>query len=269
MSKLNVAIFPSLYTPRGNRGGACYHEGMNELFISAVELPETIGDDYPYSIAAVRGINSVAFTSPVTFFVGENGSGKSTIIEAIAVAAGFNAEGGKKSYAFSTQNTTSELADMITLIRGIHREKSGYFLRAESFYTTANYAESGTYGPSGDPSPLYFDGKRIHQQSHGEAFMSIIRDFDTGLFIFDEPESALSPQRQMELIVLMNELVKRGAQLIIATHSPILLAFPGAIIYQLSGGGIHQTKYEDVDHVRLTRDFLNAPGQFLRRLLKE
>ena len=242
---------------------------MNELFISAVELPELVSSDYPYTIPAVRMIDSVTFTSPVTFFVGENGSGKSTIIEAIAVAAGFNAEGGKKSYAFSTQNTTSELADTITLVRGIHRERSGFFLRAESFYTTANYAESGTYGPSGDPLPLYFDGKRIHQQSHGEAFMSIIRDFDTGLFIFDEPESALSPQRQLELIVLMKELVKRGAQLIIATHSPILLAFPGAVIYQLSEDGIDKTTYEDVGHVKLTRDFLNAPEQFLRRLLKE
>lgn len=240
---------------------------MNDLFITGIKSDVTDGDAYPYSIPAVKHIDSVRFSTPVTFLVGENGSGKSTIIEAIAVAAGFNAEGGTKNYNFSTQDTTSELANTITLIRGIKREKRGYFLRAESFYTTANYAEAGTSTRlDGGPSPLYFDGKRIHQQSHGEAFMAIIRDSGAGLYIFDEPESALSPQRQLALMVAMNELIKQGSQFIIATHSPILLAFPQATIYELSTNGINKTAYETIPHVQITRDFLSDPKQYLNKL---
>jgi predicted ATPase len=162
---------------------------MNEPFIRGVRLLDNDDSAYPYSIPAVKGFESVQFTEPVTFFVGENGSGKSTLIEALAVAAGFNAEGGTKNYNFSSQDTTSSLSNKITFIRSAKREKYGYFLRAESFYTTANYADSGM------GHPLLFGGKRIHEQSHSEAFLSIIKGFSKGLFIFDEPESALSPQR--------------------------------------------------------------------------
>lgn len=140
-------------------------------------------------------------------------------------------------------------------------------MRAESFYTTANYAESGTFDRNGNPLPLYFDGKRIHQQSHGEAFLSIVKDFKPGLFIFDEPESALSPKRQLALLVLMRRLVAEGSQFIIATHSPILLAYPNATIYQLSDEGIEEVNYEDVDHVTVTKDFLANPEAYLRRVL--
>jgi predicted ATPase len=238
---------------------------MHTTFIRGVHLEEFDNKRYPFSIPAVRDIESINFTSPVTFFVGENGSGKSTIVEAIAVAADFNAEGGTKNYSFSSQDTSSPLKDTIRLVRGATREKYGYFLRAESFYTTANYAESGTFGPAG-PEPILFNGKHIHEQSHGEAFLSIIASFRPGLFIFDEPESALSPQRQLALLVEINELVKRGSQFIIATHSPILLAYPNAIIYHLSDTGIDQVNYEDVEHVKLSKDFLNNPTQYLRRL---
>jgi predicted ATPase len=200
--------------------------------------------------------------------VGENGSGKSTLTESIAVAAGFNAEGGTKNYSFATQNTTSSLIDKITLVRGARREKYGYFLRAESFYTTANYAESGTYAYAG-PIPIFFDGKHIHEQSHGEAFMSIVKEFRPGFFVFDEPESALSPQRQLALLVAVHELVKQGSQFIIATHSPILLSYPGARIYQLSSSGIDENTYDDVEHVKLTKEFLNNPSQYLDRLFKD
>ena len=216
----------------------------------------------------MREIEQVLFTQPVTFLVGENGSGKSTIIEAIAVAAGFNAEGGTKNYNFSTQNTTSKLVETATLVRGARRERYGYFLRAESFYTTANYAESGTFGMGG-AMPILFDGKHIHEQSHGEAFMSIIKSFIPGLFIFDEPESALSPQRLLHLMVAMRELEKQGSQFIIATHSPVLLAYPGAKIYQLSETGVDDVKYEDIEHVKLTRDFLNNPSAFIDKLFRD
>jgi predicted ATPase len=239
----------------------CYDKAMNEVFIRSVRLGEVDYSAYPFSIPAIKDIEKVHFASPVTFFVGENGSGKSTITEAIAVAAGFNAEGGTKNYNFSSQNTTSSLTDNITLVRGAVREKYGYFLRAETFYTTANYADNNV------EAPLLFDGKRIHEQSHGEAFLSIIKEFRPGLFIFDEPESALSPHRQLALLVAMHDLVQQGSQFIIATHSPILLAYPKANIYQLSPGGIDKAEYGDVEHVTLTRDFLDNPSRYLNRLL--
>jgi predicted ATPase len=235
---------------------------MNDNFIKGVRVGEDIdASSYPFSIPSVKAIESLELTSPVTFLVGENGSGKSTIIESIAIAAGFNAEGGTKNYNFTSQDTASSLFKNITLIRGMSREKWGYFLRAESFYTTANYAESGTW-----PGPILFEGKHIHEQSHGEAFMSIVQEFTPGLYIFDEPESALSPQRQLALLVAIDKLVKQGSQFIIATHSPILLAYPSATIYELSSEGIERVKYDDVEHVILSKNFLNDPEQYLRRL---
>lgn len=238
---------------------------MYESFIRGVRLAEYDRESYPYSIPAVRDFESINLNNPVTFFVGENGTGKSTLVESLAVVAGFNAEGGTKNYSFSSIDTTSSLAETLTLIRGARREKYGYFLRAESFYTTANYAETGTYGSG----PLLFDGKRIHEQSHGEAFFSIIKDFRPGLFIFDEPESALSPQRQLALLVAIKDLVNQGSQFIIATHSPIILAYPNTAIYQLSANGASKVEYDDVEHVTVTRDFLKDPVRYTRRLLAE
>ena len=242
---------------------------MQDLFVRGLKLDD--GQDkksYPFSIPAVKDIKRILFSAPVTFLVGENGSGKSTIVETVAVAAGFNAEGGTKNYNFSTENTTSKLADAATLIRGARREKYGYFLRAESFYTTANYAERGTFGPAG-PIPILFGGKHIHERSHGEAFLAIVKSFRPGLFIFDEPESALSPQRLLHLMSAMHELEKQGSQFIIATHSPLLLAYPDAKIYQLSQAGVDQVEYEDIEHVKMTRDFLNNPSVFIDKLFRD
>ena len=241
---------------------------MNEAFIRGARAGDVDDSEYPFSIPAVKAIDSIVFSPSVTFFVGENGSGKSTLTESIAVAAGFNAEGGTKNYSFTTQDTTSSLIDKITLVRGFRREQYGYFLRAESFYTTANYAESGTFGAHGS-MPILFDGKHIHEQSHGEAFLAIVNSFRPGLFIFDEPESALSPQRQLALLVAIKELVKQGSQFIIATHSPVLLAYPGAKIYQLSQDGIEQVAYEEIEHVKLTKDFLNNPERYLDKLFSD
>jgi predicted ATPase len=240
---------------------------MHESFVRGVRLADIDEQKYPYSIPAVRDFESVDLNKPVTFFVGENGTGKSTLVESIAIAAGFNAEGGTKNYNFSSVDTTSSLSEKITLIRGSRREKYGYFLRAESFYTAANYAELGTAGLYG-PQPILFNGKHIHEQSHGEAFFSIIKEFRTGLFIFDEPESALSPQRQFALLVAMHDLIEQGSQFIIATHSPILLAYPGAKIYQLTTTGINEAEYNDIEHVTVTRDFLADPARYVHRLLK-
>lgn len=233
---------------------------MYESFIRGVRLKKIDEVLYPFSIPAVRDFESIDFNKPVTFFVGENGAGKSTLIESIAVAAGFNAEGGTKNYNFSSLDTTSSLDEKLTLVRGARREKYGYFLRAESFYTTANYAETQN---------ILFNDTHIHEQSHGEAFFSIIKEFRPGLFIFDEPESALSPQRQLALLVAMHDLVKQGSQFIIATHSPLLLAYPGASIYQLTSSGVDKVEYDDVEHVTITRDFLDDPARYTQRLLKE
>lgn len=241
---------------------------MQESYIRAIKLGEIDTSVYPFSIPAVQDLESIEFNSPVTFFVGENGTGKSTLIEAIAIAAGFNAEGGTKNYSFSSQNTASALYDDITLVRGARREKYGYFLRAESFYTTANYAESGTFGRYG-PQPILFNGKRIHEQSHGEAFLSIVNEFRPGLFIFDEPEAAFSPQRIMSLMVAIHRLAEQGSQFIIATHSPILLAYPGAKIYELSNDGVDVVAYDDIEHVKITKEFLNQPSRFLDRLFDD
>lgn len=230
---------------------------MNELFIRGIRLPETETAAYPYSIPAVQQFESVQFTEPVTFFVGENGSGKSTLIEALAVTAGFNEEGGSKNYNFNSVDTTSSSLANMTLIRGFRREKSGYFLRAESFYTLASYA--GNIG--------LYNEKSLHEQSHGEAFLTIINSQRPGLFIFDEPESALSPQRQLALLTSMHSLVQEGSQFIIATHSPIILSYPGATIYELSQNGIEKIDYDEADIVRVTRDFLDDPSSYLRRLL--
>lgn len=233
---------------------------MNENFLRQLKFNQDGSDSYPFSIPALQNHESIEFTKPVTFLVGENGSGKSTLIEAIAIAAGFNSEGGTKNYSFTTSDTSSELHEHVTLVRGIRKEKYGYFLRAESFYATATYTDS---------IGVDFGGKSLHEQSHGEAFLSIIKEFRPGLFIFDEPEAAFSPQRIMTLLIEINRLVQDGSQFIIATHSPMLLAFPGATIYQLSDTGVTEMSYEDVEHVNITRDFLNAPQAYLKRLFSE
>lgn len=241
---------------------------MDSQFIRSIKFtPPADSKKYPFSIPAVKDISKIQFNRPVTFLVGENGTGKSTIIEAIAVAAGFNAEGGSKNYNFTSQNTTSSLNENLTLIRGYSREKYGYFLRAESFYTTANYAENGTELITG-PAPLYFDGKRMHEQSHGEAFVSIVKEFrPKGLYIFDEPESALSPKRLFELMRSIHKFVNQGSQFIIATHSPVLLSYP-SVIYEMSDAGIQHKTYDELASVQLTRDFLNHPDVFLRHIIE-
>jgi predicted ATPase len=217
-------------------------------------------DAYPFSIPAVRALDGLELAD-VTYFVGENGSGKSTILEAIAVAAGFNAEGGTVNFNFATRRSESALHRALRLVR-TRRFKNGFFLRAESFFNVATEIARvdalGSYG-----------GKSLHEQSHGESFLALLRHRfgPNGLYILDEPEAALSPSRQLSLLVRMNELVQKGSQFIIATHSPIVLAYPGATIYQVDKDGIGAVRYDQTEHVALTRDFLNDRERFLRRLL--
>ncbi len=199
----------------------------------------------------------------MTFFIGENGSGKSTLLEAIAVKAGFSAEGGDKQLQFSTHDTHSPLHDCLKLERAFGRPTDGFFLRAESFYNVASKLESlGS-------EFLSYGGKPLHQQSHGESFLAVLKERlqGGGVYLFDEPEAALSPQRQLSVLTLLHRLVYHESQLIIATHSPILLAYPHARIYQFSESGIAEVKYTDTEHYQITKDFLNRHERMLELLL--
>jgi predicted ATPase len=231
-------------------------------------------DEYPFSIPAVRALGTLEINPGVTYFVGENGSGKSTLIEAIAIAAGFNAEGGSKSFSFSTHRSESILHQALRLSRGARRERDGFFLRAESLFNVASEIErldKDDEGPAGPKLRDAYGGTYLHEQSHGESFIALMvnRFRGSGLYILDEPEAALSPQRQLALLSLMHALVsEKRSQFIIATHSPIVMAYPGATIYLLSSSGICQIAYEETAHVQLTRDFLLHRDHYLLELFR-
>ncbi|MCD7764767.1 MAG: AAA family ATPase [Lachnospiraceae bacterium] len=218
---------------------------------------------YLRKIEALKGLDYIEFQKSITFFVGENGSGKSTVLEAIAVAWGFNPEGGTKNYCFSTYDSHSELCDAIRLSKSPRRAGWGYFLRAESFYNVATQEEEYAKGPFGAPS------EELHKKSHGESFLQIAQDQfkPNGLYILDEPEAALSPQRQLTLLMEIAGCASEESQFIIATHSPILLGIPDAEILTFDDGKIHPCRYEDTDSYQVTEMFINNREQLLRRLL--
>lgn len=229
--------------------------------------------EYPFSIPALRGFSELDLDAKVTFLVGDNGAGKSTLIEAIAVAAGFNAEGGSKNFAFSTRSSESPLHKHLRLVRS-PRRLNGYFLRAESYFNVATQIEKLDAG-GGDPRINdtriidAYGGVSLHEQSHGESFLALAqhRFGGNGLYILDEPEAALSPQRQLSLLAIIHRLAEtERSQFLIATHSPILMAYPGALIYQLGATGIHAVAYEDTEHFQITRDFLNGRERFFKHL---
>ena len=219
-------------------------------------------EKYPFCVPAIRHLHRLEFHPAVTFFVGENGSGKSTLLEAIAVKLGFNAEGGSKNFNFATRETHSNLNEFIKVERGISHPTDNYFLRAESFYNLASQIDDLNVGFS-------YGDKSLHEQSHGEAFLSLLsnRLQGDGVYLFDEPEAALSPQRQLSVLTLLHRLVYHQSQLIIATHSPILLAYPNARIYQFTESGIKEIKYTETEHYQVTKDFLNRHERMLEILL--
>lgn len=237
---------------------------MNNLFINEIRINWNQIDEYSYlkKIESISSINELQFTSPITFLVGESGSGKSTLLEAIAIAAGFNPEGGSKNYRFSTHDSHSELYNALQLVRGYRKEKWGYFLRAESFYNVASKEEE--YVDSKHPSAKY------HEQSHGESFLKLTKKTVTpnGLYLLDEPEAALSPQRQLSLLIEISECAKNGSQFIIVTHSPILLGIPNANIYTFDNGPIHSCSYEETNSYQVMKMFINNKDDLLRRLLE-
>lgn len=238
---------------------------MNNLFIQGVlfEWNEIEPNSYIRTIESLRDVEKIEFQSPVSLFVGENGTGKSTLLEAIAVAHGFNPEGGTKNYVFSTYDSHSELCDAIRIAKGYRKEKWGYFLRAESFYNVATQEEK--YADIAHPSMQY------HKKSHGESFLDLAQDNikSNGLYLLDEPEAALFPQRQLTLLTQIYKCANDGAQFIIATHSPILLGIPNAQIFCFDNGKIHTCTYEETDSYKITEMFINNRKSLLQKLLDE
>ena len=233
----------------------------NELMIKKITLENDRienHDIYPFNIEIVKNFSELNLDTPVTFFVGENGIGKSTFIEAIAVALGLPAEGGTENFRYETKNTTSNLSDYIRIAR-YNKPKTKFFLRAESFYNFSS--EVDNIGVDG-----YYGGS-LHECSHGESFLKLIQNrfSDHGLYILDEPEAALSPQRQLSLLCLIDQLVKDGSQFIIATHSPILISYREGKILDLNQN-FKEVKYEDTEIYSLYKMYLERPEEMQSRL---
>ncbi|MEO5795742.1 MAG: AAA family ATPase [Rhodoferax sp.] len=246
---------------------------ISSQYVSRVSLQRDKVDSfdrYPFNLPAVRTLDRLEMHPKVTFFVGENGSGKSTLLEAIAVSLGFNAEGGSKNFRFGTRRSHSELHSYLRIAKGFKRPRDGFFLRAESFFNVATEIENLDEDPTAGPSIIgHYGGRSLHEQSHGESFLALMNERFGGqsLFLLDEPEAALSPQRQLAVLSRMHDLVRQDAQFVIATHSPILMAYPDACIYRCGPEGVVPIAYEDTEHFQVTRDFLLDREQALRGLL--
>ena len=247
---------------------------MNALYISGVKVKYAPEEAYLKEIPAIKWLltgNEMGFSCPVTFFVGENGTGKSTLIEAIAAAAGFNPEGGTKNFNFQTAKAHSSLFERLTLIKRGY-PKDGFFLRAESFFNVATNIDGLDSEPSFSPPVIdSYGGVSLHERSHGESFLALVQNRfgGNGLYILDEPEAALSPMKILTLICEMKRLVKRNSQFIIATHSPMLMAFPGAEIMEFTENGVQKTDFRKTQHYEITRRFLENPEKYLDILFED
>lgn len=229
-------------------------------------------DRYPFNIPAVRSLDRLELHPAVTFFIGENGSGKSTLLEALAVRLDFNAEGGSKDHRFATHTSHSELHVHLRVERVFGRRATdGWFLRAESFYNLASEVERAEKDAAPGPPFRAYGGRSLHAQSHGESFLALLanRLQGGGIYLFDEPEAALSPQRQLSVLTLLHRLVYHRSQLVIATHSPILLAYPHARIYEFGAQGVRTVDYTETEPYRITKDFLNRRERMLEILLDD
>ena len=238
-------------------------------YLQTIYPKETERDEhiYPFNISSLQGGNvTVCFESPVTFFVGENGSGKSTLLEAIAIGSGFNPGGGSRNTLNEQRRSESELHKHL-VFSWKQKVFDGFFLRAESFFNFASFLEEWERDTGKDFHGPY-GGKSLHEQSHGESFLALARHrFQKGLFLLDEPEAALSPTRQLTLLSIMHQLIQEGdSQFIIATHSPLILSYPQATILEFGSEGLRKVAYEETEHFKVTKDFLNGREAFFRHL---
>jgi predicted ATPase len=240
---------------------------VSQLRLRTEDVPSF--DAYPFSLPAVRKLDVLKFHPKVTFLVGENGSGKSTLLEAIAVSFGFNPEGGTKNFTFSTRASHSELHKYLRLGKGFRRPTDGFFLRAESFFNLGTTIEQLDEGPGGPPIIGAYGGRSLHEQSHGESFMALLlkRFRGNGFYVLDEPEAALSPQRQLEVLARIHALANAGSQFIIATHSPILMMYPDAFLYSCTETGLRLSSAEETAHYQVMRDFFQDPHRVMRSTL--
>lgn len=239
---------------------------MEKLFVKSVKLNRDSIDSnqYPFNIACLRNFEELKIDTPVTFLYGENGVGKSTLIEAIAIALGLNPEGGSNNMQFSNYDDYSELYKYLTIGKlGVPKTK--FFLRAESFYNVATDISN-----NGDLVNTTYGGEDLHACSHGESFLKLVehRFWNNGLYLLDEPEAALSPQRQMTLLCYIHDLAKKGSQFIIATHSPILLSYQFGRILDLNHN-MEKIKYEDTEVYKIYKDFLSNPYGMQKVLFEE
>jgi predicted ATPase len=249
----------------------------HDTFLTAVFLKGdrvSSFDRFPFSIPAIKNLPRLEL-SPVTFFIGENGTGKTTLLEAIAMVEGFNREGGSRNFHFASNKDwkPDDLAWAIGVARPPRRIKGsdGFFVRAESFFNVASEIDRLAREPGGGGLLSYYGGKSLHARSHGEGFLTLFteRFGGNGLYLLDEPESALSPQRQLTFLTVIHDLIERGSQFLIATHSPIIMAYPGATIYQFTDKGVERIDYEQTPHYRITRAFLMRREQMLAELFAE
>ncbi len=226
---------------------------------------------------AVRKLEELTFHPKVTFLIGENGSGKSTLVESLAICCGFNPEGGTKNFRFETRRAHSVLHKYLRVARNARRERDGFFLRAESFFNAASYIEASDAAADAAaarsaPIIASYGGRSLHEQSHGESFLTLAehRFGGRGLYILDEPEAALSPSRQLAFLKIVDRLVQsETSQFVIATHSPILMAYPDAVIYHLGPAGLAPVRYEDTEHYQVTRTFLADPERYFKHLFRD
>lgn len=245
-------------------------ECMSENYIQkiVIDWDKIHEDSYLKEISSICDMKSLEFNNRITFFTGENGTGKSTLLEAIAVAYGFNPEGGTLNYNFSTYDDVSELSNAIRISKGYRRPKGNYFFRAESFFNVASKLEEYR---DYTPKEVFYErygGKSLHEQSHGESFLSFfLNNQKEGLYIMDEPEAALSPQRQLSLFIQIAKMAEKGSQFIIATHSPILLGIPGASIYSFDNSEVSLCNYEETECYNVMKMFINDRELLIARLL--